>query len=425
MSDHEPAGSSALTRLVELLRDAPRSGASAPLQRGLFRLRARLSAPRARRGPRSWALAFVLAALCATLTALVLSWQRPTPRATLRPVAVSRVEGGQLLQGGYLSESAGQGVRLFFDEGSQVALAPGGRGRLRVDGGVRLMLERGSVSLQITPTAEPRWAVESGPFLVTVKGTDFSVGWDPTSELFELSLRRGRVTVSGPVLGDDFVVRPGQKLSVSLPKAESVITEQRPPAASPSARDAASAEVSAAPARAETDSAREAGASAAPAPATSQPQRRQWRSALASGEWDRILSEAERGGLGATLEAASSDDLFALADAARYRRRSDVAQAALLAHRRRFPGSRAAEAIFLLGRVAELRAGGLREALARYDEYLARAPAGTYAAEALGRKMTLVKESGGAAGPIARDYLRRFPDGSYAGAARTLLSIGE
>jgi TolA-binding protein len=347
-------------------------------------------------------------------------------------VAVSRVEGGQVMQGGYLSESGAQGVRLFFDEGSRCALAPGGRGRLRVDhaAGVRLVLERGSASLQITPSPEPRWSVESGPFLVTVKGTDFTVGWDPTSEQFELALRKGRVVVSGPVVGDAFEVRPGQKLRVSLPKAETVITEERPsglgtPAAS-SPSPPGDALSSGAPVAAEAAKAN--GSGAAPSPSSSAMSQRQWRGALANGEWDRILVEAERAGIQGTLETAASDDLFALADAARYRRRLDLAQAALLAHRRRFPSSpRAAEAIFLLGRVGELRPAGRVTALERYDEYLARAPAGTYAAEALGRKMTLLNEAGGApkARAIAEEYLRRFPDGSYAGAARTLLSVGQ
>jgi hypothetical protein len=125
----------------------------------------------------------------------------------------------------------------------------------------------------------------------------------------------------------------------------------------------------------------------------------------------------------ATLENASSDDLFALADAARYRRRTDLARAALLAQRRRFPHApRSLDTIFLLGRVEELRAQGAAQAIARYDEYLAQAPAGAYAAEALGRKMILTDERDGrsAARPIADEYLRRFPGGSYAGSARAL-----
>jgi TolA-binding protein len=364
---------------------------------------------------------------------------RRDPPASERVIAVSRVEGGRLIQGGYLSESGAQGIEVFFDEGSRCALTPGGRGRLRFEptAGVRLVLERGAASLQITPTREPRWSVESGPFLVTVKGTDFTVGWDPTSERFELTLRRGRVVVSGPIVGDDFVVRPGQKLSVSLPKAETIITEVLPAgSAAPTAPSATPPlDASASPPPTPPEGARSGGSAPAPssstataAPATSGLPLRPWREALANGEWDRIVAEAERAGIDATLQTAAPDDLIALADAARYRRRLDLAQAALLAHRRRFPSSaRAAEAIFLLGRVAELQAAGRANALMRYDEYLARAPNGTYAAEALGRKMTLVNDIGGAtkARPIAEAYLRRFPDGSYAGAARALLSVRE
>jgi ferric-dicitrate binding protein FerR (iron transport regulator) len=433
MSDREPSDSRALAQLAALLRDAPNAPTPSELDRGLAKVRSRLSERRAQPSDaRRWAWRGALAVLCVILVTVTATWLRPAPPLAHRAIALNRMEGGQLLQGGYLSETGAQGIRLFFDEGSQLALTPGGRGRLRVDAstGVRLLLERGSASLQITPTPEPRWSVESGPFLVKVKGTDFTVGWDPTSELFELTLHRGRVVVSGPVVGDDFVVRPGQKLSVSLPKAESVISEERsfgaapptPSSTAPVAKAAASAE----PATAADGGANgTGGATSAASPAASSHERK-WRGALGNGEWDRIIAEAERGGIEATLAAAPSDDLFALADAARYRRRLDLAQAALLAQRRRFPGSpRAPEAIFLLGRVSELRSAGGAAALRYYDQYLVRAPSGTYAAEALGRKMTLVNEAGGGARSIAEEYLRRFPEGSYAGAARSLLSAGE
>jgi len=126
----------------------------------------------------------------------------------------------------------------------------------------------------------------------------------------------------------------------------------------------------------------------------------------------------------ATLESASSDDLLALADAARYRRRTDLARDALLAERRRFPGSpHALDAAFLLGRVEEASDQGLARAIQWYDEYLMRAPTGTYASEALGRKMTLTGKVGGTsrARPIAEEYLRRFPAGTYAGPARAIV----
>jgi len=117
-------------------------------------------------------------------------------------------------------------------------------------------------------------------------------------------------------------------------------------------------------------------------------------------------------------------ELAALADAARYRRRDDVARRALLAERARFPRSaRARDAAFLLGRLEETSGGGVR-ALEWYDRYLQEAPLGAYASEALARKMTATARVQGprAAREVAATYLRRFPNGSYAASARGLLA---
>jgi TolA-binding protein len=153
---------------------------------------------------------------------------------------------------------------------------------------------------------------------------------------------------------------------------------------------------------------------------------RSWKEAIATGQWDRILADVDRDGVATTLQTLSSEDLFAVADAARYRRRTDLARAALLEQRRRFPNSpRSLDALFLLGRVEEVGTGGKRLAIQRYREYLARAPGGTYSAEALGRSMILTKEVDGAASArrIAEEYLQRFPNGSYAQAARALRQV--
>jgi hypothetical protein len=148
-----------------------------------------------------------------------------------------------------------------------------------------------------------------------------------------------------------------------------------------------------------------------------------WSEDFAEGRWDRILKDAESGGIETVLGQASVDDLFILADAARYRHRPDLARAALLAERRRFPDSpRTQAATFLLGRVEESREGRRTQAIGWYDEYLANTPTGPLAAEALGRKMMLTADVHGPsqARPLAEDYLRRFPGGSYARSARLL-----
>jgi len=423
MTRGEGSDSRRLGALTELARRAAKPPTALELDQGLHCVRARIELGR-RRARISLRLAVLGSALVACVTlAVVLVPRLFQPANVSTPsVAVTRVEGGAILEGGYLSESGNGGVSLLFNEGSKFVLAPGARGRLRAvtAEGARLVLDHGTASFQITPHLDHRWWVEAGPFMVSVRGTDFTVVWDPTREELEVKLRQGRVAVTGPVLGEELILRPGQSLRVNLGKRETVITDARgeipAPAALPSAPPANASVPLAALSSAVAPSAR---GSASPGASGE----RRWREAVAKGEWDRILADAERDGVEATLPMLSSDELFALADAARYRRRPDLARSALLAQRQRFPNSsRASDAVFLLGRVEESQPARRALAVKRYDEYLARASSGTYAAEALGRKMILVNELHGAenARPIAEQYLRRFPNGSYADAARTL-----
>jgi len=412
----------ALAALVELQRDATKPRSAAELDRGLAAVRARVAADRLRRPILLPALA-VAAAVVLVAAAAPRLWR--FVRAPSAAVVVQKIEGGSLLEGGYLAQSGRGGVAVTFSEGTRVQLAPGTRGWLRElrRDGAALSIENGAASFQVTPDPARRWSVEAGPFLVTVKGTVFDVDWDPTAERFDLTLRRGRVEVTGPVVGGGISLRAGQHLAIRLPLAETVITEianERPaPPEEKPATGAAAVPVPPGRAAVKRSVARAAPEAAARA---KQADVRGWQAWLAAGQWDRILADAEQAGLTATLENASSDDLFALADVARYRHRADLARAALLAERRRFPSSpRALDAIFLLGRVAEVGDGTAR-ATALYDEYLARAPDGPYAGEALGRKMILANDQNdhAQARAIARQYLLRFPSGSYATAARAL-----
>ena len=432
-TSHEPEFSGALAALTELGRDGVKRPARAEIDHGLNVLFSRIATGRVRRrGLIRWSVIGV-ATIMSTLVVLhFTSLARKAASVSARALTY-QVEGGSVLDGGYLRESGHSGIKLLFNEGSTFALMPGTRGRLRAvnNEGARVAIDSGTASFRITPSSDRRWWVESGPFLVTVKGTVFVVSWEPSSERFDLRLRQGSVVVSGPVSGGDLTLRAGQRLVVSLPKAEALITEDRPeetvvdsvgtPAPS------TLTQVVPQPSNAQPKA-------AGPPPSTAQLQttsanvrsERHWAQELASGHWDRILEDVERTGVEAALNGASSEDLFALADAARYRRRPDLARDALLAERRRFPNSpRALDALFLLGRVEESRGSGVARAIAWYDEYLAQAPTGGYAAEALGRKMIVAKQVGGVAKAraIAEEYLRRFPQGSYAGTARALLRV--
>jgi hypothetical protein len=424
VGDHK--GERTLAALIELARESVQPPTGAQLDSTFQSLRARIDAERPepattalrqarlRRSLRwSWAGTFASAAVLVTL-AVVRSGRPGVPPA---PAALSyHIEGGSLVDGGYLRESGRSGITLTFVEGTEFSLMPGTRSRLRaVDAsGARIAIEHGTASFQVTPSRDHRWEVDVGPFLVTVKGTVFTVSWDAETERFELKLRRGHVTVSGPVTGGEIALVAGQRLLVDLPLGETTISEPKPdawreptlvPTEQPHGGDTTQTHL-----RARRSGKPEGG--------------RRWAEALAAGHLDRILAEAERRGLSATLERASSEDLLALADAARYRRRMEVARQALLAERRRFPDSlRALDAAFLLGNVAEANQHDLTGAIEWYDAYLARAPAGTYASAALGRKMTLTSKLEGLSGarPVAEEYLRRFPNGAYAGPAAAFL----
>jgi hypothetical protein len=373
------------------------------------------------------------ALLVAAAAAVVLV---PSLRTRLRPAAPAalayQIRGGSVVDGGYLRESGRDNIELRFAEGTEMSFQPGTRGRLRAvsSTGARVAIEHGKASFHVTPRSGAEWSVEVGPFLVTVKGTVFTVAWDVVTERFVLTLERGTVSVAGPISGGSVLLKEGQRLAVDLPRKQTIITElttggpggtAEPPEEEP------------APSVAAVETRRPETSEAPPppraleraAPVTRPGARRGWAQALAAGDWDRILADADRAGIRQTLAQASSDDLLALADAARYRLRSDLARDALLADRLRFPGSASAlEAAYLLGRLAESRHGGLDQALQWYDAYLAGAATGPYASEALGRKMMATNELHGAddARVLAREYLRRFPGGSYAGAARALLS---
>ena len=150
---------------------------------------------------------------------------------------------------------------------------------------------------------------------------------------------------------------------------------------------------------------------------------RRWAARVASGESQAVLADAEHIGFEATLAGADGVDLAAFADAARYSGRPDLADRALLETRRRFPGStRAQAAAFLLGRAADDR-GDVASGLAWFRRYLSDAPRGPFASEALGRQMIAVEKLRGpsAAAPLAAEYLRRFPNGTYLLRARALL----
>ncbi|HET6283152.1 MAG TPA: tetratricopeptide repeat protein [Polyangia bacterium] len=148
-----------------------------------------------------------------------------------------------------------------------------------------------------------------------------------------------------------------------------------------------------------------------------------WAERVAAGDFETVLASARADGIQRCLTERPAEDLFALADAARYAGNRKLAIQALLKVRGRFPhAAEAKTAAFLLGRLSEQQEAHAA-AVEWFNRYLEEAPKGPYAGLAFGHKMLLVGKVGGRVNgeELARDYLARYPDGPYAGAARDLL----
>jgi hypothetical protein len=424
------SGAATIERVADFVRSAIAPMTPAQCESGLDVVRARLAA-RQRQRVRLFRLSFAGTGAGVVACALWLVFSGARVAGPQAASLAYHVEGGEIVEGGYLRSLGSAGVKLCFAEGSELEFLAGARGRLRsVDAnGARLAVERGTASVKVAHRPGAHWLVDAGPFLIAVKGTTFTVAWDATGELLDLRMEQGTVSVTGPLSECAITVRAGQRLAINLPKREVVLRDLE----SATALHPASALVSPEPELGLTkqgldsepaDTARDATAQRSGAhgrggvawPHT-------WPAALVAGDTDSILRDVERRGLERCLADASSEDLSALADAARYRRRDSIATQALLAQRSRFPGSaRALDAAFLLGRLEEMHEGGRRKALSWYRHYLEEAPSGAYASEALGREMIVTHKLMGiaAAQMVAEDYLQRFPTGTYAGAARAL-----
>ena len=336
-----------------------------------------------------------------------------------------RVDGQAPPAGGDVLVSERRESLLAFSDGSKVRIAARSRGRVvSVNGhGARFALEDGKVSVDIVHRPRARWTFEAGPFVVSVHGTSFTVAWNPADALFELRLQSGAVSVASPLAGSEIGLRAGQTLRVSLRDQTSTVAAtvdgDREKASSPPAGDRAAVPP---PALAPPPS-----ASARP-PESARWSYRGWTVALAQNKAVDVIADAERRGLATVLERADSEDLWALANAARYAGRFALARQALTAQRRRFSTSdRSREAAFLLGRLHDADPEGPGKALGWYDRYLEEAPDGAHASDALGRKLTLLQRTNRTAEAlaVAQDYLRRFPRGTYANAAHAFVRAAQ
>jgi len=423
-----------LDQLIGAARSTFDDGLTGHEQAGLVRFEQAVARRTLRSTSRfgAWSLALVAAGA----TAAVVLYHRTDSTLTFAVV------NGSVSDGGYVRAKAEGGTELQFSDGSSLALDPGTSTRVTdIDAhGSRVLLESGRAHVRVTHKPAAKWTIDAGPYSVQVVGTEFDVRWSGSEEVLDVQMQRGKVIVRGPLAaGGGLTMEAGQHLVASVKDGDLFLdaTPGAPEASNLPRRreespeptfvdDPATAPSIAAPATAPAHAARARALAvrnvAAPAVAGDV----SWSKLIAQGEFEAVLANAEQRGLARTFESASAADLTALADAARYVRRSDVARRALLAERDRFSQTGPArEAAFFLGGLAEDESGvgAAKTALEWYERYLSESPRGTYAAQALGRRMILVHKLRGsaAARPIASEYLERFPSGAYAEPAKKLL----
>lgn len=398
---------------------SPGAQASRPAVQKVFAARAREARRRSMR--RTAGLGVTVGALAAAgLVVWTMTNHPPAPS----PLSYT-VDGAAAPGDGDLRSSATRERELAFSDGTSIQVMPKTRARVVEVGsrGARLVLEEGRAHVHVVHRPGADWQVQAGSFVVHVHGTAFVVGWSAAEARFDLQMESGVVSIDGPPSMDSITLRAGQ--SISLRPDGSPASSTAMPLPGAPATDVAlpgSVPDREAPLAAAPDS--PSPVAPRPVPSGIQPRVR-WSERLADGDAAGIVAEAQRRGVANVLAAASSEDLAALADAARFQMQDRLARRVLLTHRARFPGTlRAKEASFLLGRLAEGHGGRAADALTWYDRYLQEAPSGAYAAEAMGRMMIVLdrQQRTDEARAVAGNYLRRFPQGVYARAARGVLS---
>jgi ferric-dicitrate binding protein FerR (iron transport regulator) len=349
--------------------------------------------------------------------------------APFKPPTLSFNVGDQHTQGivgEWITAPGDKGVPVLFSDGTRVELDPYTRARIGLydERAGRVILESGSARLKVVHRDGVQWRVDAGPFAVRVTGTTFDLTWKPESQLFEINLREGSVTVDGPVLDQGRNVRKGQTLRVSVTRSMALLAETSSMVAS---RDwpTPSAE------QPRDDRQESASNDASNGVSENRPVARtdasdaRWKELAEEGRYEEALAAAENRGFTRLCNRLGPASLLRLAEVARFAGRLDRTEQALRQVRERFSKRReAAIAAYTLGRAAFDQKGSYGEAEKWFEVYLREQPSGALAREALGRLMEAQSHQGrhDRAKQTARRYLDRFPNGPHTDIAARLVA---
>lgn len=373
------------------------------------RLRKHDSSPKPKRS-------IAVASVVGFLVALLATW-------VLQPAPVGFEVGadGQRGRVGETLEAGPEGQTLSFHEGSSLALRP--KARARVDAvtanGARVVLEAGSLTATVTHRDSTRWVVAAGLFEIRVTGTRFDASLGADGSL-EVVMHEGSVNVVSACSTEGQVLHAEQRrvfhCSVETAAHEPVASGPTAlqPAPSPMATQQpsqiASANTRHPPSVPSTNA--HNGKTVAP----------DWRALARAARYQDAWAAAAPD-LDALRDTLSAEDALLLASSARLAKQPAAAERLYLAVRQRHGGNAGSVAAFELGRLAFDMKSDHAAARRWFNTYLNEAPNGSWAAQALGRRLEAERQLGDDAGASrsAAEYLRRFPNGPHAPLARRAL----
>jgi hypothetical protein len=433
-------------RMVDAVAQATREGlsqvSSAELDTGWKKLERALSdgkypsVPIVRPNVTPWYLRGIVFVSMILGVGIVADWRQyqreMTPLAPLHFV----LEGTSVGAEESIEAPADTPAELVFSDRSRVKLAPNAKiAVMAMDShGARVALANGDLEVSVKRREGSSWRFDAGPFTVAVKGTAFHLAFEATRGRLALQMHAGVVEVKGPSQDRRLTLRAGESLELFATEqvAEHPVHDTVPgkvatlgppqPGLPISSAEPATGGPQPAPTAGHMSSHRvrsKAGEGSADSQGNDS-----WSKLIARGEFAAVVKDAEDRGLDVALARSSAAELTSLADAARYTRRNDVARQALLRVREHFAGTNyGSDAAFFLGRLAEAGpSSSAKTALDWYETYLRESARGAYAGEVLGREITLLSQSDRErARGVARQYLERFPHGSQADLARSLL----
>jgi len=300
-----------------------------------------------------------------------------------------------------------------FDDGSNIALGPRGRGRLVADAAsVRFDLHGGHASFDVTPGQRRTWTITAGKNEVRVVGTRFSVSY-AASEAFEVDVERGIVSVRVPERSASIELKAGDHLRGRPGHLEVAHGTAKALSPAPTNADRAT----------EPEPQGTTAHAARRVPPGETTANAEWRDRYREGKYAESLALLRASGAANRLDELPASTLTVVADIARLGGDPDLAVRALTVLMRRFPRApEARDGKFLLGRVHALR-GDRAAAIAAFESYLEPDGSTQYANEAVGRLMELYSGRGAddRARAMARRYLENAPDGPYRRLARSLV----